>query len=948
MTLHKAIQQILEERNDGLTYAEIAQSLNENKLYQKKGSSGSLLILESQIKIRIHNYKHLFYVEQGKVFINLKLIQQQRIFHDIISDVIGNTAQYPLRDRQIAIPLLLFCKRVADAGEDYGTIAKHEIFGEFNSSEFFANSSENVDIKQVVISYIDELSQANLEIDSIRTAAIAKLKETNTDLIIDIFLTLDKYSFDSKHFPKNLFGLLFNNLITDLANSITFSERHSSPQDINNIIIKLYGNYGNSVLDPFAGSAGTLVGFQHNYVNHTILGFEKSSEIWLLGKLNLMLNGIYSLSFLNVDSLQVSGLFKQQADLIITDIPFGGRLKKEDYDFETFVNTNDSTNIYLQYLINALKAEGKAVVIIPQAFLFSNTTSAKELKTLMVEEDWLDAIITLPQGIFKPYSDISSAILCIDLNKKNEKSFFFIDATNVELLKNDKGQRFIGDDQADEIVRLFQDRTVEFDSELKINSVSVSGAEIKSQGYDLTSGRHLFSAKHNAQLALFGEEFEDGTIELGEVLFAVIHQISLSKQKSLKWVKSKDMKSSLVNFRLTADEIEETRPENHKNASIVNSNSLLILSNFKTLQPTYFVFEQKKILIPNTISAFKIREDRVLPEYLVSQLYEPYFISQLGTIRKGSTQAYFSIRDFLKLKIKLPDLEKQKLLYDKAKQKFLEQKVSEVDQLTQELIRQKAVAISDQITIISSIQHELGNKLPALKNTIDDLKNFFIYQSKTNNTLSLNAKIRPLFPGENIEEVDSIDDIFKRVDTILNYTISMVDDAGGIINSDPSKFKPQKTVLVDYLKSEIEKFKTVHGNPSNIKFIMPADDGPIMNVDKKQFSIAINNIIQNAIRHGFTEESRYYHIVFQIIPDDYYDILIIKNDGKPFAEGMTIEKYKQPYQYAGNNGHSGLGGYLVYRVVENHKGSLDFVNEIDKTDTFKVQFEIKIPKTIFL
>ena len=946
MNLHEAIKQVLDESNNGLTYVEIAEVINEKKLYQKKDAS---LVIAGQIKIRVYNYQHLFKVEQGKVFNYSTFNQAKYVFNKIGFEVIRATANHSMSSKQVIVPLFFFIKRILEADvNEYGIKIPFELIGVIDSSDFFANSSENISVKQKLISVVEELSNISQEIDSIKTTVIGKLKELNDDLIIDIFLALHKYSFGSETFTKKEFGILFSNLISDLNNSVTFSERNSSPDSINNIVTMLYGDYGNIVMDPFAGSAGTLVKFNQNYPKHDVVGLEISSDAWLLGKMNLIVNGICSMSFDHSNSLKITGLFKNQADLIITDVPFGGRLKKEEYDFPTFVNTNDSTSIYLQFIIDSLKEGGKAVVLVPQGFLFSNATGVKGLKEMMIDSDWLDAVISLPQGIFMPYSGVSSAIICLDLNKEKAKSFFFIDASNIELSKTNVKQKIIKDDHIEEIIRVFQERPIQNNSELKIGTTLLSSEEIKDNGYDFTPKRYVFNISEEAQIALFGDEYADELIELSDIIEKFPAPFSLSHLKSLKWLKTREMKSSLVDFRITAEEIEEVNSGISKNTSALQSNALLITTHFNSLKPTYFIYEKEPILISNNINAFAIKEDIISPEYLISQLYAPYFLRQLDKIRKGSSQSYFSIRDFLKLRIKVPNnQDQQKVLYEKARRNFLEKKVSQVDELTQELIKQKAVAINDQITIISSIQHELGNKLPALKNTIDDLKSFFLHQSDQNSTLSLNAKIRPVLPGEDIAEVDSVGDIFKRVDNIMNYTISMVDDAGGIINSDPSKFKPQKTVLVDYLKSEIEKFKTVHGNPSNIKFIVPTDGGPLMNIDKKQFSIALNNIIQNAIRHGFSEKNRNYYIVFQIIPDDYFDILIIKNDGKPFTEDMTIEKYKQPYQYSGKNGHSGLGGYLVNRVVENHNGSLDFLNEIDNSDTFKVQFEIKIPKTTF-
>ena len=943
MTLHEAILMVLQENTDGMSLQEIADQINQRKLYEKKDKS---TVQSEQVAIRINNYSHLFYIEKGKVHSLIDFDTRKSLFDNIIYDVISSTANDDISIKQVAIPLLCFLKRVVEADKkSYGleiTFHFREFFEEFQKN---LSNIKETEYKSGLFSIVNELFEINYQLEPARLIIIDIVKNHRPGMFLDIHKVLNRYSFDSNTFTNKEFGYFFNSLIDRLAKSVSHMGRYSTPDDINKIITSLYNENSHSLMDPFAGTAGTLIKRQQWNDSPNIIGYEKHKEPWVVGTFNLILNGIDPLFFYNSNSLKASGIFKKKANLIITDIPFSGSFKNNEFDFLHWAKTKDSTSIYLQYIIDSLENNGKAVVVVPQGFLFSSNTSVKQLKKELVENDWLDAVISLPPGIFLPYASIASAILCINFNKSSKNNCLLIDATDIKLNKAVPKELSIDDENIDTILHIFRERPKKYESPTKIYAGTFSADEITDQAFDLSPKRYVYADTKEAQMELFGDEF----VQLGEVLSKASETFDFSADISANQISGKDLKSTISNYVLTNENIPKTNITKGKNLDLLSQNALLILTHFTNLKPTYFVYQAQPVLLPNAIKAFRIDEQRVLPEYIVTQLHEPYFVKQLDSIRKGSAQLYFSIKDFFRLKIRLPkSLEQQKKIYETAKEKLLEKRAGEADILTQELAKQKAAALSDQITIISSIQHELGNKLPALKNSIDDLKTFIQYAGNLDSAFSMESKIRPVLLGENQNEIDSLKNVFERVESILNYTISMVDDAGGIINSDPSRFKPQKTKLLEYLNSEVKNFQRVHGKVDNVKFEILDEEGPVMNIDKKQFTKALNNLLLNAIRHGFTDGHKEYRMVFQLVPDDNYDILIIKNDGIPFPEDFTIQKYKQPYQYSGKTGHSGLGGYIINRVVENHNGTMDLLRDIDPADTFKVQFEFKFPKVYFL
>ena len=103
-------------------------------------------------------------------------------------------------------------------------------------------------------------------------------------------------------------------------------------------------------------------------------------------------------------------------------------------------------------------------------------------------------------------------------------------------------------------------------------------------------------------------------------------------------------------------------------------------------------------------------------------------------------------------------------------------------------------------------------------------------------------------------------------------------------------------------------------------------------------------MIENAKRHGFIDHKKYL-IHFKVgLSNDKKEVIIeYKNDGKPFPAAFSFEDFISYGNYAGETGHSGIGGYLIQQIMENHEGTLIYHDKVDRSDPFKVQFEIVLP-----
>jgi signal transduction histidine kinase len=257
---------------------------------------------------------------------------------------------------------------------------------------------------------------------------------------------------------------------------------------------------------------------------------------------------------------------------------------------------------------------------------------------------------------------------------------------------------------------------------------------------------------------------------------------------------------------------------------------------------------------------------------------------------------------------------------------------------TKKIIReQQNINLSQQIKIFDSIQHELGNKIPALKNDLYDLKDYFNLPDRC---LYLTESIRQPLPGEDQSEISTVQGLIDRMDRKINYAIATIDSLGSIIKSSPDSFNPEKTNVFEFLSKEIEKANI---SPNFVRISIEGNKNIRINIDTKQFSFLVQNFISNAVRHGgFENYNKKYYILIKYFQKGNDLIIDFINNGNPLSPDYTIDKFIEPYNYFGDTGNSGLGGYLIAMVVKNHNGKIEIVQNIDVDMEKVVCFRIRL------
>jgi type I restriction enzyme M protein len=186
-----------------------------------------------------------------------------------------------------------------------------------------------------------------------------------------------------------------------------------------------------TVCDPASGTCGFLVAageylreshpeifrdakLREHFHHGMFHGYDFDNTMLRIGSMNMALHGVDNPDIRYKDSLGKEHAGDEEAySLILANPPFAGSLDYENTakDLLDTVKTKKTELLFLALFLRLLKPGGRAAVIVPDGVLFGSSKAHKELRQLIVETHKLDAVVSLPSGVFKPYAGVSTAIL---------------------------------------------------------------------------------------------------------------------------------------------------------------------------------------------------------------------------------------------------------------------------------------------------------------------------------------------------------------------------------------------------------------------------------------------------------------------------------------------------------------------------------------------------------
>lgn len=229
-----------------------------------------------------------------------------------------------------------------------------------------------------------------------------------------------------------------------------------------------------------------------HYMNEMFHGYDMDRTMLRIGAMNMMTHGVDNPYIEYRDSLSDQNTDKERYSLILANPPFKGSL---DYDIVSadllkVCKTKKTELLFLALMLRMLRVGGRCACIVPDGVLFGSSTAHKAIRRVLIEENRLEAVISMPSGVFKPYAGVSTGILIFTkTGHGGTDKVWFYDMQADGFSLDDKRTEVKENDIPDIIAR-FRNRYEEADRARTEKSFFVPKDEIVSNDYDLSINKY--------------------------------------------------------------------------------------------------------------------------------------------------------------------------------------------------------------------------------------------------------------------------------------------------------------------------------------------------------------------------------------------------------------------------------------------------------------------------
>ena len=361
--------------------------------------------------------------------------------------------------------------------------------------------------------------------------------------VVDQLSDIDMADSDTK---GDLYEYMLGKIATSGQNG-----QFRTPRHIIKLMVEMTAPTPKDVIcDPACGTAGYLIAASEHLVAHhsktiyknaaarrrfnegTFHGYDFDNTMLRIGSMNMLLHGVENPDIRYKDSLaEADEDDAENYTLILANPPFAGSLDYESTakDLQQIVKTKKTELLFLALFLRLLQTGGRAAVIVPDGVLFGSSKAHKALREILVEEQKLDAIISMPSGVFKPYAGVSTAIMLFTkTNSGGTDAVWFYDMQADGYSLDDKrAPQPEKSDLADILVR-WRKRGAEGKRARTEQSFLVPKSEIAGNDYDLSINRYkevVYEAVEYdppkvilGRLAVLEAEIAKGRVELEGLL----------------------------------------------------------------------------------------------------------------------------------------------------------------------------------------------------------------------------------------------------------------------------------------------------------------------------------------------------------------------------------------------------------------------------------------------
>ncbi len=423
-------------------------------------------------------------------------------------------------------------KRAARTGKDFERIfAEDEQYLRWSNFKHLGGEEMLPLLRDKVFAHLRKLGNGT---NFTKYMADAQLMIQKPSLLVSAINMVDKLPLTEGDTKGDLYEYLLGKLTTAGING-----QFRTPRHIIRLMVELLDpKPDETIADPACGTAGFLVGvmlyllekysseqgriptedgniiytgdqlepYRKHIQNEMFHGFDFDVTMLRIATMNMLLHGVNNPEIHYRDTLSNSfpekfPKFAEEAfDIILANPPFKGSLDYKDVHPSLIrkVKTKKTELLFVALILRMLKNGGRSATIVPDGVLFGSSRAHKALRKMLVEENQLEAVISLPSGVFKPYAGVSTAILVFIKGGQTDKVFFYDvkqDGYSLDDKRTPASERItpLGPAEKNDLPDVVKSWQTRFDNSLddrKAQAFFVPADEIKENNYDLSINRY--------------------------------------------------------------------------------------------------------------------------------------------------------------------------------------------------------------------------------------------------------------------------------------------------------------------------------------------------------------------------------------------------------------------------------------------------------------------------
>jgi len=324
-------------------------------------------------------------------------------------------------------------------------------------------------------------------------------------VLVKVVTALDSLDMNN----KDIMGDVYEYLLSQIAQSGTNGQFRTPRHVIKMIVDLMQPSISDTICDPAMGSAGFITSAaqyitenyktelmkgenKKHYTSTMFAGFDTDQTMLRIGAMNMMLHGVEAPNIAWQDSLSEDNKYRNTFSLIMANPPFTGSLDNETVskDILAVAKTRKTELLFISLFTKMLKVGGRCASVVPDGVLFGSSTAHKAIRKELIDNNRLEAVISMPSGVFQPYSGVKTSIIIFTkTGHGGTDNVWFYDMSNDGFTLDVKRTEIEGSDIPD-IIERFHNLNNENERTRKDKSFFVPVKEIRENDYDLTINKY--------------------------------------------------------------------------------------------------------------------------------------------------------------------------------------------------------------------------------------------------------------------------------------------------------------------------------------------------------------------------------------------------------------------------------------------------------------------------